>query len=186
LAEYITILSIVREIVECWPHEADRCRSLSVLAFYKGAQVPDWVLARVIDAATRGFITTAGMRLYLIPTGSFERASREAVNRAKYPKNRKKKFSPHIRKRDCIPLSNYLPKKRDKGKATKRQNPISNPHEQRAVEAVCVTPVHRHGSEHKGNGSCLSCDAKLVGKRRGAKYCDRACKQRAFRSGVSV
>ena len=126
--EYMTILSIVREIVECWPHEAANCRSLSVLAFYRGAEVPDWVLARVIDAATRGFITSAGMHLYLIPAEFFVRATREAVDRAKKPKDRTKKFAPHIRKRDCIPLSNYLPKKRNQGKATKRQNCISNPH----------------------------------------------------------
>ena len=90
--------------------------ALSVCAFYKGERVPDWVLARVIDAANRGYITPAGKELLLIPSKTLRQAEKVSVanireqarkDKRRIPKNPKP--APSIKKSDCFSLSSYSP-----------------------------------------------------------------------------
>ena len=59
------ILSQVREIVTRAIDEP--LPKLDVIAFHDGLEIPSWMLARMIDAATRGYITPVGEKLLLIP-----------------------------------------------------------------------------------------------------------------------
>ena len=178
------ILTQVRQILLCVISEP--CPALNVIAFHRGDLVPGWLLARAIDAAHRGHITAHGKRLHLIPIRVYERANRDSVARIK-AKPRKKNDKgpnltpwPEVQKRDCIPLPNYLPKNTVQLKARLCQYYVSNPHEQRAVEALKATLVPSH-PDNKGNASCPACGTSLVGKRSDAEYCDRSCKQQGYR-----
>jgi len=52
---------------------------------------------------------------------------------------------------------------------------------------VWCSRVCRDGAEAREPGRCKHCKAKLPeGKRRGALYCDDACKQAAHRAGLAV
>jgi len=180
------ILTLVHEICACAQNESHP--SLNIIAFYQGFAVSDWTLARVIEAASRGKITVAGMRLYLIPIRVYEKAKRDSVARIKArPKKKNRKAPnqipwPEVRKSDCIPLSSFLPKTRNQKKATKPQIYVSNPHEQRAAEELKGTHVGYPRVNAKGYESCLNCGTDLTSKRRGARYCDRKCKQQFRRS----
>jgi len=50
------------------------------------------------------------------------------------------------------------------------------------VEALKATHVPRGQPDSKGNANCLACGASLARKRSDAAYCDRTCKQQAYRS----
>ena len=111
--------------------------ALSVCAFYKGERVPDWVLARVIDAANRGYITPAGKELLLIPIKTLRHATKVSVanvrdqarkNKKRIPKNPAP--APSIKKSDCFSLSSYLPPTGP----TKPENDLQRPRRLRAVD----------------------------------------------------
>ena len=162
--------------------------ALNVIAFHRGDLVPGWLLARAIDAAHRGHITAHGKQLHLIPTRVYEQANRDSVARIKARPRKKNDKGPNltpwpeVQKRNCIPLPNYLPKNTVQLKARISQYYVSTPHEQRAVEALKATHVPMGQPEDKGNASCLACGASLAGKRSDAEYCDKNCKQQAYRT----
>ena len=94
---------------------------LNCIAFHKGDLVPDWVLEHIVDAATRGHITEAGRKLWLIPINVNEQAKRDQQAKADREAKRRRRrkldckpgpASPSIKKSDCIPLSSFLPKRR--------------------------------------------------------------------------
>ncbi len=180
------ILSQVRQILLCAISEP--CPALNVIAFHRGDLVPDWLLARAIDAAHRGHITAHGKRLHLIPTRVYEQANRESIARIKARPRKKNDKGPNltpwpeVQKRECIPLPNYLPKNTAQLKARLCQYYVSSPHKQRAVEALKATHVPMGQPVDKGNAGCLACGAFLAGKRSDAEYCDKNCKQQAYRN----
>jgi hypothetical protein len=154
---------------------------LNCIAFHKGDLVDDWVLAQAVELATNGYITEAGKNLYLIPIQVYEQAKRDAIRRAR-PEAKKKAPFPLIRKKDCIRLTNFLPKKHKSGKPRLSRNYVSNP-----LIPVPPAGVNRNACTldkgvAKGNGMCVICSASLRTMRRGSKYCGRACKQAAYRS----
>jgi len=143
--EYVMLMSQVRDILTFAINEP--CPALNLIAFHRGDLVPDWLLARAIDAAHRGHITAHGKRLYLIPTRVYEQANRDSIARIK-AKPRKKNDKgpnltpwPEVQKRDCIPLPNYLPKNTAQLKARISQYYVSNPHEQRAPKELKATLI---------------------------------------------
>ena len=132
------LLSQVREIVTFGIHEPQP--SLRIIAFHKGSVVPDWMLARTIDAATRGAITVDGEQLLLIPPKVFEQAKKDSVARIKAAgkrKNGKKRSQitwPEIKKRECLALCDYLPVCGSELGPTKPQNHLKSPHKHWAAE----------------------------------------------------
>ena len=175
----------IEELVECWPHEITH--PLNILSFCRGDPVPDWLLARAIDAASRGKITSVGMELYLIPVWVYVRAEKEAVVRATaYAKNHKTttttRPAPTIKTSDCTQLSQLLPNKRNQKKATNRKYDVSTSMISRPPEAITVTPLPCYREAIKCDRSCLACGANLGGKRSDAKFCNATCRQRFSRS----
>ena len=184
------ILSQVRQILLCAISEP--CPALNLIAFHRGDLVPDWLLARAIDAAHRGHITAHGKRLHLIPTGVYEQANRESIARIKAKPRKKNDKGPNLtpspegQKRDCIPLPNYLPKNTAQLKARLCQYYGSDP-----APIKGFRDANRNGkgvakgipkTDLKRNANCVFCGISLAGKRRGSKYCDKNCKQQAYRS----
>jgi len=111
--------------------------ALGIRAYYNGDRVPDWVLARAIDAATRGYITPAGKELLLIPGKTLRQAEKVSVanvrdqarkNKKRIPKNPAP--APSIKKSDCFSLSSYLPPTGP----TKPENDLQRPRRLRAVD----------------------------------------------------
>ena len=152
------LLSQVREIVTFAINEPQP--SLGIIAFHKGSVVPDWMLARTIDAATRGAITSDGERLLLIPPRVYAQAKRDSVARIKAAPKRKsgKKRSlipwPEIKKRECLALCDYLPVCGSELGPTKTQNLIQRPYKQTAAEgpkgnACRVTQGCTQNSHHR-------------------------------------
>ena len=179
------ILSQVRQILLCAISEP--CPALNLIAFHRGDVVPDWLLARAIDAAHRGHITARGKQLHLISLKFYEQANRNSVAKIKALGRRRNGNRrnltpwPEIQKVDCIPLPNFLPRNTAQLRARLSQYYVSSPHEQRAPGELKATLVPRGQPEDKGNANCLACGTSLAGKRRGSKYCDKNCKQQAYR-----
>ena len=169
--------------------------TLNCIAFLDGDRVPDSVLEEAVALATEGFITGAGMRLYLIPAQAYEKATKDqqakadeyARSRRKYDPNLKPgPASPSIKKWDCIPLTFFLPKKRGSNKARVCENEESSPLIPRLPEGAkrnASTLVH---IDAKRNATCPQCGESLAQKRRDAKFCCKACKQAAHRLGQRV
>ena len=167
--------------------------TLNCIAFLDGDQVPDSVLEEAVALAIDGFITKAGMRLYLIPAQAYEKATKDQQAKADEYATRRRKYdpdfksgpaSPSIKKWDCIPLTLFLPKKRDSKKARVCKNEESSPLIPRLPEGAkrnASTLVH---IDAKRNGSCPQCGESLALKRTDAKYCSKACKQAAHRRRV--
>jgi hypothetical protein len=161
---------------------------LGIRAYYKGDRVPDWLLARVIDAAHRGHITIAGRNLQLIPDKTWEKAvkkSEQKIKRSKIDKTNKTPW-PEVRKNQCLPLTSYLPPSEAERKARLSNYYVLRPREIRAGEGdkcnAGTSLCPPSDSVNKRNNSCLACGESLARKRRGAKHCDAACKQRYYRS----
>ena len=155
--------------------------TLNCIAFYKGELVVDWILALAVELATYGYITEAGQNLFLIPNKVYEQAKRDAIKRAK-PKAKKKAPFPLVKKKDCIRLTSFLPTKYSLGKARLSRNCDSNP-----LIPVLAIGTKRNARtlariDAKGNKMCASCGSSLRNRRRGSRYCGRACKQAAYRS----
>lgn len=166
------------------------CPPLSVMAFHQGIRIPDWILARMIDAATRGYITGAGMQLLLIPTSTYKKAKRDSVARIKAAPRRKngKKRNltpwPEIKKTDCLALCDYLPM------------PGPTEHQKQCFDPAPIKGLRGVNGNCKGvakvspktginrNAKCVSCRASLAGKRSDAKFCCSACRQKHNRSGA--
>lgn len=150
------ILTQVRNILECGQN--DRIPKLDVIAFYKGDEISPWVLAKIIDAASRGKITEAGEKLLLIPRKTYEKAKKDSIARIKSKPRRKGERPinlvpwPEIRKRDCIPLTSYLPPKN----ASERKKRVSNSHKQRAPEPKNASNV---GYPRVTQKTAKKCDA---------------------------
>jgi len=164
---------------------------LNCIAFYKGDLLPNWLLEYVVNAAARGYITEAGRKLWLIPISVYERAERGQQAKAdREAKRRRKKglpcspgpASPSIRKKDCIPLSSFLPPNRRQRRLRLSRINDSGPLFSIPPETVSVTPVYRIGKADKRNANCHRCGASLAVKRRGAKYCGPSCKQAEYRT----
>lgn len=183
------ILTQVREIVTSAIDEP--CPPLSVMAFHQGILLPDWVLGRMIDAATRGYITEAGKRMLLIPTKTYDQANKESVERIKAAprirKNGKKRsFTmpwPEVQKRDCLALSDYLPE----AVPTETRNQCFDPAPHKGFRAAIRNgrgvAKGKPKNDRIRNANCLSCGSPLVHKRCGAKFCDVNCKQKFHRDG---
>ena len=129
------ILSQVREIVTRAIDEP--LPRLDVIAFYEGIEVPSWMLARMIDAATRGHITPAGKKIFLIPRKAYVQAKKDSVRniresarkrRVRIPKNPTP--GPSIQKSQCLTLHSYFPPEG----ATKRENQSQKPLRLRALD----------------------------------------------------
>ena len=164
--------------------------SYNCIAFYKGDFVDDDVLAWAIELATYGYITEAGMSLYLIPIKAYEQASRDQQTKAdEYARRRRKiepKFKsgpagPSIKKCDCIPLTSFLPEIYTVTRPRNRRNHVS-----RVLIPGPLEGTNRNASTlAKGstnrNANCPSCGSSLTGKRADAKYCSTACRQVAYR-----
>ena len=167
--------------------------ALNCIAFLDGDQVPDSVLEEAVALAMDGYITKAGMRLYLIPAQAYEKATRDQQARAdEYARCLRKKEPgfksgpaiPSIKKWDCIPLTFFLPKKRGSKKARVCKNEESSPLIPRLPEGAkrnASTLVH---IDAKRNATCPQCGESLAQKRSDAKFCCKACKQAAHRLGL--
>ncbi len=165
--------------------------ALNCIAFLDGDRVPDSVLEEAVALAMGGYITTAGMRLYLIPLQVYQKAKQDQQAKAdEYARCLRKKergfksgpASPSIKKWDCIPLTFFLPKKRGSKKARVCKNEESSPLIPRLPEGAkrnASTLVH---VDVKRNATCPQCGESLALKRTDAKYCSKACKQAAYRS----
>jgi len=168
---------------------------LNCIAFLEGDQVPDSLLEKAVALAIDGFITKAGMRLFLIPAQAYEKAMRDQQTKADEYATRRRKYdpdfksgpaSPSIKKWECIPLSSFLPKKCRSKKARVCKNEESSPLIPRLPEGAkrnASTLVH---IDAKRNATCPQCGESLAQKRSDAKFCCKACKQAAHRSGQRV
>ena len=155
------------------------------IAFYKGELVDDDVLIRVIEYATHGYITEAGMNLYLIPVKVYEQAKRDAIERVK-PEDKNKEPWPSVRKTDCIPLTSFLPE----------NYCVTKPRNRRTHDSKVLMPRPLEGTNRNActlaqvtvnrNANCPSCGSSLSKKRRDAKYCSSKCRQVAYRSRSHV
>jgi len=184
------ILSQVRQILLCAISEP--CPALNLIAFHRGDVVPDWVLARAIDAAHRGHITARGKQLHLISLKFYEQANRDSVAKIKAAGRRrngnKRNLTPwpEVQKVDCIPLPNYLPKNTVQLKARLCQYYDSDPAPVNGFRDAnrngkgVATGMPKTGFNR--NADCLFCGISLAGKRHGSRYCDTNCKQQAYRS----
>ncbi len=164
--------------------------ALNCIAFLDGDRVPDSVLEEVVALAMGGYITAAGMRLYLIPAQAYEKATKDQQAKAdEYAREKRKKepgfmsrpASPSIKKWDCIPLTFFLPKKRGSKKARVCKNEESSaliPRLPEGAKRNASTLVH---IDVKRNATCPQCGESLAQKRSDAKYCSKACKQAAYR-----
>ena len=139
------------------------------IAFYKGELVDDDVLAWILELAVNGYITEAGMSLYLIPKAVYDQAKRKAP-------------FPSVKKKDCIPLRNFLPKMYSVTKPSNRRNSDSKPLYQRPPEYPTRNAGAPGRGRHKRNKTCLICGSLLQTQRAGAKYCSKGCKQAAYRA----
>ena len=161
------------------------------IAFYKGDQVSDHILDWVIELATYGYITEAGKNLYLIPIKLYEQARRDQQAKAdEHAKRMRKKglpcnpgpASPSIKKWDCIRLTSFLPKKGAESRARLCQSRVLSPLITRlpgGANRNAGTLVHIDANR---NAICLNCGDVLTAKRGNTKYCDKACKQAAYRT----
>jgi len=164
--------------------------ALNCIAFLDGDRVPDSVLEEAVALAMGGYITTAGMRLYLIPLQVYQKAKQDQQAKAdEYAKWRRKKepgfksgpASPSIKKWDCIPLTIFLPKKRGSKKAELcefEESSVLIPRLPEGAKRNASTLVH---IDAKRNGACPQCGESLAQKRSDAKYCSKACRQAAHR-----
>ena len=162
---------------------------LDCIAFYDGLRVSDGDLEDVVELAIDGFITKAGQRLYLIPRQVYEQATRDQQAKAdEYARKRRKwdpgfksgPASPSIKKWDCIPLTNFLPKKGHSRGPRLCENEESMPLIPRLPEGVKRNPCTAVQIIDNSNGFCR-CGDSLKHKRSDAKYCSKACKQAAYR-----
>ena len=121
---------------------------LDVIAFHQGIEIPSWMLARMIDAATRGHITPDGEKIFLIPRKTYEQAKKESVkaireyarkNKKRIPKNPKP--GPSIKKSQCLTLRSYFPPEGP----TNSQNQPQRPRQLRALDTKTryATRVHK-------------------------------------------
>jgi len=164
--------------------------TLNCIAFIDGDQVPNSVLEEAVALAIDGFITKAGMRLYLIPTQAYEKATKDQQAKADEYATRRRKYdpdfksgpaSPSIKKWECIPLTNFLPKKRGSKKARVCKNEESSaliPRLPEGAKRNASTLVH---IDVKRNATCPQCGESLAQKRSDSNYCSKACKQSAYR-----
>ena len=164
--------------------------ALNCIAFLDGDRVPDSVSEEVVALAMGGYITAAGMRLYLIPAQAYEKATKDQQAKAdEYARCLRKKepgfksgpASPSIKKWDCIPLAFFLPKKRGSNKAGLCENEESSsliPRLPEGAKRNASTLVH---IDAKRNATCPQCGESLAQKRSDAKYCSKACRQAAHR-----
>ena len=164
--------------------------SLNCIAFYKGDQISDWLLRYIVNAAYRGQISEAGKNLWLIPIKVYEKATRDQQAKADAEARRRRKrgqpcnpgpAAPSIKKRDCIPLTSFLPKTEEERKRRNQQFAESGPLVPMPPHPKTVTPV-RDIEQPNNRNSCGSCGESLAHRRKGAKYCSKACKQAAFRA----
>lgn len=161
------------------------------IAFYRGSQISDNVLAWVLELATNGYITEAGMGLYLIPIKLYEQAKRDQQAKADEYARRRRKIepnfksgpaSPSIKKWDCIPLTSFLPEYYCVTGPGNRRN-----HDSKVLIPMPLERDNRYASTlAKGsanrNGNRCPCGSSLAGKRHDAKYCSAKCRQAAYRS----
>ena len=163
------------------------------IAFYKGELVDDDVLTWAIELATYGYITEAGMDLYLIPIKLYEQATREQQAKAdEYARRRRKvepnfksgPASPSIKKWDCIPLKSFLPEIYCVTKPRNRRTHDSKVLVPRPLEGVNRNACTVAPPSTNRNGICLYCQSGFAGKRRDANYCSSKCRQAAHRAKV--
>ncbi len=164
--------------------------TLNCIAFLDGDRVPDSVLEEAVALAIDGNITKAGMRLYLIPTQAYEKATKDQQDKADEYAKRRRKYdpdfksgpaSPSIKKWNCIPLSSFLPKRSGSKKAKLCKNEESSlliPRLPEGAKRNASTLVH---IDAKRNGACPQCGESLAQKRSDSNYCSKACKQAAYR-----
>jgi hypothetical protein len=162
----------------------------NLIAFHNGEQLTDWLLAYVVNAATRGHITEHGQNLWLIPKNVYERATRDQQKKADREARRQKKkklprvpgpASPSIQKGDCIPLTNYLPKTDAELKRRLLRISEYGPLFPMPPHPGTVTHVHGIGVASNRNADCAFCGSIFVRKRCDAKYCSKKCRQAAYR-----
>lgn len=163
---------------------------LDCIAFFNGDPVPMSILDEAVACAREGYITEAGMRLYLIPRKHYENAQRIQQAKAdEYARRRRKKdpgfksgdASPSIKISDCISLSSFLPKDAGSEKARLCESSPMSPLIPRLPQGVKRNAHREHCVLTKRNASCLNCGEILIGKRSDAKYCSKACKQADYR-----
>ena len=162
----------------------------NLIAFHKGDQISDWLLAYVVNAATRGKITEHGRNLWLIPTNLYRQATLDQQEKADQEARRRKKkklpsvpgpASPSIKKSDCIPLTNYLPKTEAELKRRLSRIAEYGPLFPMPPHPRAVTDVHGIGVDSNRNADCAFCGSIFVRKRCDAKYCSKKCRQSAYR-----
>ena len=181
------ILSQVREIVTRAIDEP--LPRLDVIAFHDGVEIPRWMLAKMIDAATRGYITPAGEKLFLIPVKTYAQAKRDSIARIKSKPRRRDENKPsripwpEIRKRDCFQLKCYL----SPAGATKPENQSQRPRKLRSLD----TKTRYASRSPKGSDKssveafvCAECDIPLTDEKLGKRFCSTRC-WHDYRRGVA-